>query len=133
MPLVIIASTNPVKIDAAHQGFEAMFPRESDSILSGGFAKSKDAVSPEVFRFQGVSVLSGVNVQPMTDAETLTGARNRAGNARTARPDADFWVGIEGGVEIRREGEKEKGREGEKEKGREGEKEKGRKGEKEKR
>jgi non-canonical (house-cleaning) NTP pyrophosphatase len=35
----------------------------------------------------------------MTDAETLQGARNRAQNARDAEPQADYWVGIEGGVD----------------------------------
>jgi inosine/xanthosine triphosphatase len=83
MPIVIVASTNPVKIDATRLGFEAMF--------AGG-----------MYHFQGVDVASGVSRQPMTDAETLTGARTRAENARTARPDADFWAGIEGGVEDRR-------------------------------
>ncbi len=43
MPTVIIASTNPVKIDAARQGFETMFIHTSESILSEGFAKSKGA------------------------------------------------------------------------------------------
>lgn len=99
MPNVIIASTNPVKIDATRQAFEAMFAQESESILSGGFTQSKDA--GDVYHFQGVDVPSGVSHQPMTDAETLTGARTRAGNARTAHPEADFWVGIEGGVEER--------------------------------
>ncbi len=76
-----------------------MFAQESESILSGGFTQSKDA--GDAYHFQGVDVPSGVSHQPMTDAETLTGARTRAGNARTARPEADFWVGIEGGVEER--------------------------------
>ncbi|GAB4580900.1 MAG: inosine/xanthosine triphosphatase [Anaerolineales bacterium] len=129
MPIVIIASTNPVKIDATRQGFEAMFAQNNDSILSGSFAKSKDAVLTEPFHFQGVNVPSGVKHQPMTDAETLTGARTRAGNARAARPDADFWVGIEGGVEIRSEGEEKKKRKGERVRG---EGEKRGKGEKEK-
>ncbi len=115
MPTVIIASTNPVKIDAARQGFETMFPLDHSSTLSGGFAKSKGAGLADTFHFQGVDVPSGVSHQPMTDAETLTGARTRAGNARTAHPGADFWVGIEGGVEIRGEGEGEKRRKGEEE------------------
>jgi inosine/xanthosine triphosphatase len=37
--------------------------------------------------------------QPFTDEETLLGAQNRAENARLAVPDADYWVGIEGGIE----------------------------------
>ena len=46
-----------------------------------------------------VSVPSGVPDQPMTDEETLAGAVNRVNNAQEAHSDADFWIGIEGGVE----------------------------------
>jgi inosine/xanthosine triphosphatase len=47
---------------------------------------------------RGVTVASGVAEQPMSDEETLQGALNRVQNARTLEPDADYWVGIEGGV-----------------------------------
>ncbi len=77
---VVVASNNPVKIEAARRAFEAMF---------------KD----QPFTFEGVSVPSGVSIQPMTDAETLQGAQNRAGQAAALVPDAHFWVGIEGGIE----------------------------------
>lgn len=77
---VIIASRNPVKIDAVRIGFGKMFPNEK-------------------FEFEGIAVPSGVSDQPMTRIETLQGAKNRADNAATARPDADFWVGVEGGIE----------------------------------
>lgn len=77
---VIIASQNPVKIDAVKLAFAAMFP---------------DAE----FIFKGISVPSGVKDQPMDSRETLAGAKNRAGNAKKEVPDADFWIGIEGGVE----------------------------------
>jgi inosine/xanthosine triphosphatase len=80
MPLIVVASTNPVKIDAALRGFRRMFPDES-------------------FAVEGASAPSGVRDQPMTDAETLRGALNRATNAHRLRPQADYWVGIEGGVE----------------------------------
>jgi len=53
----------------------------------------------EAFTFEGVGFPSGVSDQPMSEEETLTGARNRASNARTAHPNADFWVGMEGGIE----------------------------------
>ena len=53
----------------------------------------------ETFTAEGISVPSGVSDQPMTDTETLQGAFNRANNARTAHPDAHYWVGIEGGCE----------------------------------
>lgn len=80
MKTVIVASTNPVKIQATRNGFERMFPREH-------------------FRITGISVESGVNDQPLTDHETYQGALNRATQAIQAVNDADYWVGIEGGLE----------------------------------
>ena len=80
MKTLVVASLNPVKIAAALDGFRRMFPDES-------------------FEARGVSVPSGVSDQPMTDAETLQGALNRVANARADAPDADFWVGLEGGCE----------------------------------
>ena len=50
-----------------------------------------------------VEVDSGVPEQPLGDVETLTGARNRAAAARAILPDADLWVGLEGGV-VERDG-----------------------------
>lgn len=44
-----------------------------------------------------ISVPSGVSDMPMTDEETLAGAKNRAVAACSAL-DADFGVGLEGGV-----------------------------------
>lgn len=81
MPLkVIIASKNPVKIQATQAGFERIFKNES-------------------FTFEGVSVPSQVGDQPMSNKETLQGARNRAKNAKYQFPNANYWVGIEGGIE----------------------------------
>jgi inosine/xanthosine triphosphatase len=77
---VIIASKNPVKINAVKQGFQRMFPKEQ-------------------FEYKGLSVPSEVSDQPLSDEETLKGAKNRAANARKALPKADFWVGVEGGIE----------------------------------
>ncbi|UKZ74151.1 hypothetical protein TrVFT333_001810 [Trichoderma virens FT-333] len=77
---VIVASRNNVKISAAKEAFAGMFPSAA-------------------FSFTGLNVPSGVADQPMTDAETLQGAKNRALNARDAEPEADYWVGIEGGVD----------------------------------
>ncbi|MFT5918085.1 MAG: inosine/xanthosine triphosphatase [Flammeovirgaceae bacterium] len=76
---VIIASKNPVKVKATQLGFEILFPNTQ-------------------WDFQGVSVPSGVADQPMTQEETLLGAIQRTENARKAIGNADFWVGIEGGV-----------------------------------
>ncbi len=75
---VIVASKNPVKVNASRAGFETYF----------------DAVVVE-----SCDVDSGVSDQPISDAETLNGARTRAANARKLFPDADFWVGIEGGID----------------------------------
>ncbi len=80
MQRIIVASQNPVKIQAALNGFQKMFPDQT-------------------FRAEGVSAPSGVNHQPMTDDETLQGALNRAQNARNLVGDADYWVGIEGGCD----------------------------------
>ena len=82
MKKVVVASTNPVKINTAQIGFSQMFPEFQ-------------------FDFSGVSVLSDVADQPMGAEETLNGARNRAENAKKAEPDADYWVGIEGGLDER--------------------------------
>lgn len=80
MKQIVIASKNPVKMNATLDGFQKMFPNEQ-------------------FEIEGVSVLSGVNDQPKSDGETYEGAKNRANNAQKEKPDADFFVGIEGGIE----------------------------------
>jgi inosine/xanthosine triphosphatase len=81
MPHLVVASTNPVKLAAATQGFQTVFASAS-------------------FSTEGLSVPSGVADQPMSDSETLAGARTRAANARAARPQADYWIGIEGGCSL---------------------------------
>ena len=45
-----------------------------------------------------VSVQSGVAEQPRGHAETIAGAENRARNALAADAEADYGVGVEGGV-----------------------------------
>ncbi|MBC7814469.1 MAG: inosine/xanthosine triphosphatase [Burkholderiales bacterium] len=80
MPVIVVASQNPVKIRAALAGFQRMMTDES-------------------FEARGVSVPSGVSDQPLTSDETLRGAVNRARAAQSTSPDVDYWVGIEGGIE----------------------------------
>lgn len=80
MKKVIIASENPVKIHAVEQGFEKMFPNST-------------------FEYDGVSVPSGVADQPTIDDQTFKGALNRAENANKQNSEADYWVGIEGGIQ----------------------------------
>jgi inosine/xanthosine triphosphatase len=80
MQKVIVASTNPVKIAAVHLGFRQMFPEQS-------------------FEFEGVKCAPfSVSEQPMTDLQTLQGATERCQRAAETNPDADYWVGVEGGV-----------------------------------
>ena len=79
MKKVIIASKNPVKIESVKQGFMRMFPNDS-------------------FEFEGSSISSGVSDQPIGNTETRTGAINRAEDAKTEFQDADYWVGLEGGI-----------------------------------
>ena len=77
---IVIASTNPVKVRAAVNGFRRLFPaRELDTIT--------------------VDVPSEVAQQPLSDEETLRGALNRSRHAQSAIPDADYWIGIEGGIQ----------------------------------
>ena len=78
--IVIIASKNPVKINACQIGFQQMFPEHT-------------------FLLNSITVSSGVSNQPKSDQETLDGALNRTANAIEVQPVADFWVGIEGGIE----------------------------------
>lgn len=80
MKIVIVASTNPVKINAVKAGFEKMFEGENFEVI-------------------GIGVPSGVSDQPMTDEETYQGALNRLENAIKENGNADFWAGIEGGLE----------------------------------
>lgn len=80
MPKVIIASLNPAKINAVKSAFEAVFPKQE-------------------FYFEGVNVASGVADQPMSDKETHQGALNRVHNAKQAIVHADFYVGLEAGIE----------------------------------
>jgi len=79
MKKIIVGSTNPVKIKSVKLAFETAFPEEE-------------------FDVEGVSAVSGVRDQPLSSEETLQGARNRADFARQ-RYEADYWVGIEGGIE----------------------------------
>ena len=78
MKKVIIASKNPVKINATKKAFEDVFT--------------------DRFEFEGVSVESLVSDQPISNDETLKGANNRLQNIQHL--EADYLVSIEGGVDI---------------------------------
>ena len=78
---IVVASRNPVKIEATRQAFAKVFPDAALELIP-------------------VSVSSGVSDQPMSDEETRRGARARALNSRSVDPGADFWVGLEGGLDV---------------------------------
>lgn len=76
---IVVASKNPVKLEAVSDGLSVFFHEPVEII--------------------GVSVESGVPDQPMSDLQTLEGAEIRVKNTQHQFPDFDFYVGIEGGVE----------------------------------
>jgi len=80
MKKVVVASTNPVKLEVAKRAFGACFPGED-------------------FDFECVKAVSGVSDQPLSDEETLRGAHIRIASTKALAPDADFYIGLEGGVE----------------------------------
>ena len=79
MQKIVVASRNPVKMEAVKEGLSVFFDEDIE--------------------ITGVSVESGVPDQPMSDSETLLGATIRAENARAKFPGFDYYVGVEGGVE----------------------------------
>lgn len=80
MAVWAIGTTNKAKVGCLLSVVKTCFPNDQHEVRS-------------------VSVESGVSNQPMSANETITGANNRAKNALAAVSDADFGVGIEGGLE----------------------------------
>lgn len=80
MIYIIAATTNAAKISAIQAAFEEFFGAKN-------------------CRVEGVAVDSSVANQPSSNKETRTGARQRVMAARQVRPEADYWVGIESGIE----------------------------------
>jgi len=77
---VIVASKSPVKEEAVKRGFTMLFPDIA-------------------FIFECVPADSGISAQPLSNDEIRSGALGRIKHARELVPDADFYVGLEGGVE----------------------------------
>ena len=77
---VVVSSLNPVKAGAAREAFLTQFPGLDLELIT-------------------LAVPSGVSDQPFSDDETRRGAVNRVTKAKAAMPDADFWVGLEGGLD----------------------------------
>lgn len=75
---IAVGSQNPIKIQAVLEAFQIVWP-----------TINWDTV--------GVKIPSGVSDQPMSDLESITGARNRAKRA-LEHTNADYGVGLEGGL-----------------------------------
>jgi inosine/xanthosine triphosphatase len=76
--LLIVGSKNPVKLQCTSEAFALAFSKE--------------------FLVNGVNASSMVSDQPIGDEETILGATNRVKNSKKAFPEADYWIGIEGGI-----------------------------------
>jgi inosine/xanthosine triphosphatase len=76
MKLIAVGSTNPVKITAVRTIIYQIWPKA---------------------QIEGIVVPSGVSEMPMSEAEIISGARNRAQTARE-QLTADLGVGLEGGL-----------------------------------
>ncbi len=77
---IIVGSNNPVKLETTKEAFALAFPGEE-------------------LEFITFSASSGVPDQPMGQEETKQGAANRAEACKVEYPKADFYVGLEGGLE----------------------------------
>ena len=77
---LVVASHNPVKIEAARRGFARVFPGRA-------------------LHMQPVAVPSGGRPQPLPDAGTLEGALYRVGQGAPPVAPAGYWLGFLGGGE----------------------------------
>lgn len=78
--IITVGTKNPVKINAVNLAFQRMFPQQSIEVDS-------------------YEVDSGVSNQPMSDAECVQGAQNRAKLSLDQNKNAMYGVGLEGGVD----------------------------------
>ncbi|MBI5045079.1 MAG: inosine/xanthosine triphosphatase [Candidatus Levybacteria bacterium] len=77
---VAIGSKNAIKIACVKEAFEKVWPGKK-------------------FEFIGVEVSSGISDQPMSDEESIKGARNRAISAMT-KESSEWGVGLEDGIQL---------------------------------
>ncbi len=75
---IVVGSQNPAKLDAVREAFARLYPTTACHVV-------------------GVQVPPGP--PPYTERNVRAGARHRMHQARMARPHADFWVGVEAGVQ----------------------------------
>lgn len=80
---LIIATTSPPKVQAIEEAIARCpyFSGQDTEILT-------------------LKVPSDISDMPTSMTENMLGAKNRAENARNIEPDADFWIGMEGGTDF---------------------------------
>ncbi|EAL70393.1 hypothetical protein DDB_G0275001 [Dictyostelium discoideum AX4] len=78
--IVVVGSENKAKIRATQMGFDLAFKEKCEVTVVG------------------VKANSLVSDQPMSDSECIVGAINRAKEALSKCPDAEYGIGMEGGV-----------------------------------
>ena len=77
---VAVGSKNPAKLKAVKAAFKKVWPNEKVEIV-------------------GLEIESGVSSQPMSNEESIKGATKRAYEALKKTKDADYGVGLEGGLQ----------------------------------
>ncbi|HKJ41017.1 MAG TPA: inosine/xanthosine triphosphatase, partial [Sunxiuqinia sp.] len=77
---IVVASKNPVKVNAVKEAFKICFS------------------SP--VEIEGIAVSSCVSDQPRSDGETKTGVKNRLEQLMSIGTVADYFIGIEGGIDV---------------------------------
>lgn len=79
--IVVVGTLNPAKLRSVKMALSQIFPQIQD------------------IQIIGTSVASGVSPQPLSDSESIRGAKTRCLNALLEYPNADYAVGIEGGIQ----------------------------------
>ena len=78
---VAVGSKNASKIRATKDALTKVFPNHEIKVT-------------------GISVESGIAAQPLSDSETMNGAINRATNLKLLNEPFDYYIGIEGGINL---------------------------------
>ncbi|MES2471137.1 MAG: inosine/xanthosine triphosphatase [Patescibacteria group bacterium] len=80
MKTIVVASTNPVKISVVSKAIAAVLPNETFDVVSSDLEKS--------------------GAEPFGRGESLEQVRTAIREAKKLHPGADYYIAMEGGVEI---------------------------------
>ncbi|KAI8926843.1 hypothetical protein BC831DRAFT_454585 [Entophlyctis helioformis] len=96
---VAVGTTNPAKLRAVEAACTQIFLSPLPSPVPAAAATAAATGVYQSIEVVGISVPSGVRDQPLSDAETQTGALTRARAVLAADPTAHYGVGVEGGAQ----------------------------------